>query len=251
MGIGPPPSESAADRAAETTDAQRQRICVLNEKSLHAALKEWYASPGTRVEVLLDGYIVDLLQDGRLVEIQTRNFAALKQKVFALAQRHPVRLIYPVAQEKWIVKLASDGTETVSRRKSPKRGRVEEVFGELVSFPELLSKGNFSLEVLLIQEEEIRRFDGARRWRRGGWVTHERRLLGVTACKVFETPADAAALVPAPLAEPFTTSELAAAIGIRRNLAQKMAYCLRKMGAIREEGRRRGGILYRRVGNAA
>jgi hypothetical protein len=52
------------------------------------------------------------------------------------------------------------------------------------------------------------------------------------------------ALIPATLAEPFTTADLAAAIDRPRRLAQKMAYCLREMGAITPLGRRGRAILY-------
>jgi hypothetical protein len=199
------------------------KIGTLNEKPLHAALKTWYARPDDSFEVSVDGFIVDIVRGDLLVEIQTGNFAAIRRKLAGLTARHPVRLVYPIAREKWIVKLARDGHRRLSRRKSPKRGAFEHVFEELVSFPQLLSKPNFSIDVLLIQEEEIRRHDGKRGWRRKGWVTHERRLLQVVDRRLFETPADMGILVPAALAEPFTTSDLAAAIAKPRRLAQKMA----------------------------
>jgi hypothetical protein len=163
-----------------------------------------------------------------------------------LTAHHPVRLVYPIAREKWIVKLKGEGPGRLSRRKSPKRGAFEHVFAELVRFPELVPNPNFSLEVLLIQEEEDRRYDGKRGWRRRGWVTHERRLLEVVEDRLFETAEDMRALIPADLAEPFTTADLAAAIGKPRWLAQKMAYCLREMGAIAAVGKRGNAIRYRR-----
>ena len=218
----------------------------MSEKPLHAALKQRYACPDDQVEAAVDGFIIDIVRDDLLIEIQTRGFSALKSKLTRLTDRHPVRLVYPVAQEKWIVKVAPDGRTRLSRRKSPKRGTFQEVFAELVSFPRLLLKSNFSLEVLLIQEEETRRFDRTRAWRRRGWVTQERRLLGIVDRRLFETPADLAALLPSTLPEPFTTSDLAAADPIRRSLASRMAYCLREMGAIVPVGKRRNAILYRR-----
>jgi hypothetical protein len=142
------------------------------------------------------------------------------------------------------VKAARDGQGKSSRRKSPKRGTYEEVFAELVRFPRLLSSPNFSLDVLLIQEEEVRRFDGTRAWRRRGWVTHERRLLQVVDRKLFRCPADILELVPPTLARQFTTSDLATATGQRRWLAQKMAYCLREMGLISRVGKRGNALLY-------
>jgi hypothetical protein len=195
----------------------------------------------------VDGFIVDIVRGDLLVEIQTGNFNAIKRKMTTLTARHPVRLVYPIAREKWIVKLKGAGPGRLSRRKSPKRGAFEHVFAELVRFPELVPNPNFSLEVLLIQEEEDRRYDGKRGWRRKGWVTHERRLLGVLGGRLFETVADMHALIPADLAEPFTTADLAAAIGKPRWLAQKMAYCLREMGAIAAMGKRGNAIRYIRA----
>lgn len=50
------------------------QIGELNEKPLHAALKAWYAGPGTRMEVPVDCgqrvYVIDLLQGDLLIEIQ-------------------------------------------------------------------------------------------------------------------------------------------------------------------------------------
>jgi hypothetical protein len=219
-------------------------IGLLNEQPLHAALKEWYARPEDRLEVSVAGFVIDVVQGDLLVEIQTGNFASVKSKLMELTNAHAVRLVYPIAQEKWIIKLATDGSGPTSRRKSPKRGKVEDVFWELVSFPELLSSPNFSLEVLLIQEEEVRRYEGKRKWWRRGWVTEERRLLEVVQRRLFETPADIRALLPMELREPFTTKDLANATDCRRKLAQKMAYCMRKMGVIEQVGKRKRAHLY-------
>lgn len=222
------------------------QIGSLNEKPLHAALKEWYAQPDDELEVSVDGFIVDIVRRDLLVEIQTRSFAKIKRKLLELTSHHAVLLVYPIAREKWIVRLAPDGHVQLGRRKSPKRGIPEDVFRELVSFPQLLSHPNFSLEVLLIQEEELRRHDPKRSWRRRGWVTHERRLLEVVDQRLFETPADMLSLLPAKLAQTFTTSDLATAIGRPRRLAQSMAYCLREMGMITAVGKRGRTILYAR-----
>jgi hypothetical protein len=225
-----------------------QHIGSLNEGSLHAALKDWYARPGDQLEVPVEGYFVDIVRSDLLVEIQTRSFSSIKAKLLDLAERHRLRLVYPVAREKWIVKLSGEGPTPSSRRKSPKRGAFEDLFAELVSFPRLLANPNFALEVLLTQEEEIRRHDPKRAWRRRGWVTHDRRLLRVVDRRLFETPDQVAALLPAGLAEPFSTSDLAHGLGKPRRLAQRMAYCLREMGVIRQVGKQGNAILYTQIG---
>jgi len=222
-------------------------IGSLNEKPLHAALKAWYAEPGDRFEVPVEGFIVDIVRGDLLIEIQTRSFASLKRKLLKLTAHHPLRLVYPIAREKWIVRLGRDGEGQLGRRRSPKRGAIEQLFQELVSFPKLVAQPGFSVDVLLIQEEEIRRQDGRRAWRRRGWVTQERRLLQVVGQRRFEGPTDLGALIPSDLAEPFTTSDLAKAIAQPRRLAQRMAYCLRELGIITPAGKQGNAVLYVRA----
>ena len=218
-------------------------IGLLNEKPLHLSLKEWYAQPGDQLETAVDGFVVDIVRDGTLIEIQTGNFAAIKGKLTKLVRTYQIRLIYPIAQEKWIVKMPKGDGPGVSRRKSPKRGRFVDLFGQMVSIPQLLTNDNFSLEVLMIREEEARRLKGKRRWRRRGWSTEERRLLEVVDQRVFERPADWLAFLPQGL-ESFTSSDLAGATATSIDLAQKIAYCFRKAGLITLVGKQGRANLY-------
>ena len=219
-------------------------IGLLNEKPLHASLKQWYARAGDQFEVPLDGFVIDIVRGDWLIEIQTGNFASIKRKLNQLTGEHRVRLIYPIVQEKWIVQREGGLRGGEVRRKSPKRGRVEDLFQELVSIPQLLANRNFSLEVLMIQEEEARRPAGRRRWRSKGWRVEERRLLDVVEQRAFQEPADWLAFLPEGQ-DAFTTRDLAAANGISRDLAQKMAYCLRHGRVIEMIGKQSRENLYR------
>jgi hypothetical protein len=221
-------------------------IGLLNEKPLHASLKQWYARPGDRFEVPVSGFVIDIVRDDVLIEIQTGNFAAIKAKLTHLVQTYRVRLIYPIVQEKWIVRPASRGGRVI-RRKSPRRGRLEDLFRELVSIPHLLSNRNFSLEVLMIREEEVRRYEGKRRWRSRGWAIDARRLLDVMDQRVFSESADWRGFLPKGL-ESFTTTDFATACATGQELAQKMAYCLRQGRVIELVGRHGRANLYRVAG---
>ena len=125
-------------------------IGTLGEKSLHAELKHWYKQPGDLLEEKVDGFHIDIARQNLLIEIQTANFSSIKSKLITLTKKHRVRLVYPIAQEKWIVRLAADGKMQVGRRKSPKKGNLFRLFEELVSIPDMIKSRNFFLEVLLI-----------------------------------------------------------------------------------------------------
>ncbi len=219
-------------------------IGSLNEKPLHSALKTWYAGPADQVEVEVDGFVIDIVRDDLLIEIQTKSFTSMKRKLLTLTEDHKVRLVHPIAATKWIVRLDKDGETRLSRRKSPKHGCVEHVFPELVTFPQLLMHPNFSLEVLLIHEEELRVHEKGRGWRRKGWIIQERRLIEVVDRKRFDTPEDMRAVVPDTVPDPFTTADLSEATGLPRWLSQKAAYCLRVMGAIEAVGKTGNAICY-------
>jgi hypothetical protein len=219
-------------------------IGTLNEGALHAQLKAWYRRPRDRVEEKVDGYVVDLVRGRLLIEIQTGGFAPLRRKLESLLELHRVRVVAPVALSRRIVRISDEGV-VLSSRRSPKAGRVEDVFARLVSIPALLAHDRFELEVVLTHEEEVRVFRAGRAWRRHGWVVAGRSLVSVERSVRLASPADAAALLPHALPAAFDTGELAAAAGCDRRLAQQIAYCLRHAGAL-ETGEKRGrAALYR------
>ena len=85
------------------------KIGVLNEKPLHASLKKWYAKPGDQFEVQVNGFVIDIVRDDLLLEIQTGHFHPLKSKFETLLPSYRIRLIYPIDIEKWIEKQAETG----------------------------------------------------------------------------------------------------------------------------------------------
>ena len=216
----------------------------VTEQSLHNQLKDLYAGEGDVVEAAVDGYIVDVVKGDVLVEVQTGNFGSIRQKLIDLLRSYRVRLVYPVPQNKWIVRLDANGG-LASRRRSPKRGRVEEVFYELVYTPELATLEGFELEVVMVDAEELWVDDGRGSWRRRKWSIADRRLLAVNERRLFRDPWDYLELLPASLLGGFTARELAGESKLSSGLAQKMVYSLRKMGLLEQAGRRGRSKLYR------
>ena len=220
-------------------------IGTLTEKPLHASLKRWYARAGDGVEAPVDGFVIDLVREDLLIEVQTRGFSSMKQKVATLLDHgHRLRIVHPIPIDKWIVKVDVDGT-ILSRRRSPRHGSPIDVFAELVSFPDLMAHPHLEVEVLLTIEEEYRRHTPGRSWRRKGWTVVERRLIEVVDTLLLRNTDELAGLLPDDLAETFTTADLAEKLGRPRRTAQQMAYCLRRVGAIVAVGKRGNAVVYR------
>lgn len=225
-------------------------IGVANEGTLHSNIKAWYSLPGDRFEVKLDGYIVDLVRElpgseFLLIEIQTGNFPAIRRKLRILLKSRKVRLVYPVAKEKLIVKLTPAG-QVLSRRKSPKEGHPLDLFNELLRMPDIINHENFSLEVLMVKIEEIRCADGKGSWRRGGVSIKDRRLLDVCGHYEFNTSDDFLRFLPDNLPRPFSNKNLAQSLGRSIHVARKVTYCLKKMGLISEVGKKGNELLFDR-----
>lgn len=217
---------------------------MLGEKPLHASLKGWYEQPGDSIEQAVDGYVIDLVRDGLLIEVQTAGLSAMRKKVkVLLALGHRIRIVHSIPIDKWIVKIG-DGGELLSRRRSPKHGQIQDVFPELVGIPDLFVHEGLEVELLSTIEEEYRHHTPGKSWRRGGWSVKERRLLEVVDSVRLSRVGDLVALLPEGLPDRFTTLDLANELGRPRRVGQQMAYCLRQMGALKPVGKRGRSVEY-------
>ena len=210
------------------------------ERGLHAELKEWLRRPGDLIEGTVWGYRADLIRGDLLIEIQTGNFPQIRAKLVKLLKGYRVRLVHPVPERKWVIREV-DGRR--QRRVSPRVGRVEDVFNELVYCPTMPLDSNFSLEVLLVHSEESQ----AVRWRgrkRTRYTVTERHLVKVVSSTVFERPEDYLKLIP-DMHGAFTARQLSKAAGLRITLARRVVYCLAKMGMLEEVGSVARAKLYR------
>ena len=278
------PIEGKLPLKRETPMEKPNAIGELNERSLHRALKARYAAPGSVTEQAVDGFVADVMIGGRIVEIHTGPFSPLKKKLPRLLERFAVTLVYPVAQDRYIVTMpagadapgvpyardiantpvapnASDTPNTpdvpdlptapIRRRKSPKHDSVFAVFDGLTSIPTLLDHPNLTIDVVMTVEEDVRVKDPERRGRRGrrrrDWTRIDRRLVEVARTHRLTGMADLFALVDAALPEPFTTLDLARAMRSPRRLGQQAAFCFREAGVSEICGKTGNSLLYRRT----
>ena len=93
----------------------------MSETSLHHKLKTFYAGNDGITEAVIDGYMIDVVKNDLLFEIQTKNFYSLKPKLEYLISQNQIRVIYPIALKRWITVFPKDGNRPIRKRKSPKK----------------------------------------------------------------------------------------------------------------------------------
>ncbi|MGE0608996.1 MAG: hypothetical protein AB7O62_18010 [Pirellulales bacterium] len=230
------------------------------ETSLHRSLKHLYAAgplalgqteaddspPLAQVEVRLDGFRIDAVVAGCLIEIQHGSLAAIRAKITRLLQKHDVLVVKPIIASKLLVKRAKANGPEVDRRQSPKRGKLLDLFDELIYFTKVFPHPRLTIEAVLVDVEEWRRpgHGRRRRWRKDDHTVEDQHLLAIRQTQRFRTAADLLAFLPESLPRPFHSGHLAAALAVPRWCAQRMVYVMRHTGTLIEAGKQGNARLY-------
>ena len=179
----------------------------MNESNLHSALKKLYTNAAEEHELCINGFIVDIVRDGSIIEIQTGSFSKINKKLTALLPDYRVKLVYPIAYEKTLIVYDHKKENILYRRRSPKKGQLLDIMDELVYIPKHIVHPNFCLEVLLTIEEEIRSADGKGSWRRRGISIIDRKLVDIVKRIELSDVSDFKKLLPAHLPQPTSWQE--------------------------------------------
>ena len=219
------------------------------ETTLHQQLKRCYAADDSCMEVVMGKYRIDAIRDDELIEVQCASLSAIRNKCQNLLKRHQLRVVKPVVMRTRIAKAKKAGGPVTSRRLSPKRGSLLDVFDDLIYFTRVFPHPNLTIEIPLVHVEQRRvpAKKRRRRWKKD-YTVEDVALESIEGSVELREPADLLALIKLPAdSESFNTADLATAIDRPRWAAQQIAYVLRKTGAIGSTGRNRSGIIYQRA----
>ena len=223
------------------------------ETSLHRELKRLLSGNEADEEQTLAGYRIDAVVNGRLIEVQVASLFAIRRKIVdLLEQGFEVTVVKPLTSRKQIIRREKKGGAEISRRWSPRRQKFPDVFSEMVHFVGAFPHPRLTLELMLITEEEFR-INRATRWKRQrDFKIEDRRLVSVEDRRAIRSAEDLLELFPKAVRQlcvesPFTTADLAKAAEVPRWLAQKIAYCFRKLNVWETTGKRERAWLYQPV----
>lgn len=198
---------------------QRSGIGTLQEKTIHAILKEYYAPDKSMVEISVGRYVADIFTGSEIMEIQTVHFDSLRKKLECFLPDYPVTVIYPIPRIKYLIWMDTETGECSRPRKSTVNGSVYRAFYELYKIKKYLANPNLHFCFPYLELEEYRLLNGWSRDRKKGSSRYDgipKALLGEVRIKCTD---DYFKLIPPDMPEPFTAAEFGKAVGERKDTA--------------------------------
>ena len=229
--------------------AQRERcgIGTLQEKTLHAILKDYYAPDKDMQEIPIDGYVADIYTGTEIIEIQTAQFNRMRSKLDCFLPNYPVTIVYPVPRVKYLSWIDEETGECSKPRKSTVKGSVYRAFYELYKIKQYLKDPNLKLCFPLLEIEEYRLLNGWSPDKKKGSCRYDRipkTLLGEVR---FERVEDYVQLIPYDIKEPFTAREFGKAIGERKEIAGNVLHILNYLHVVERCGKSGNAYTYKVV----
>lgn len=226
---------------------------VLAEKTLHAMLK-YYAEPDDNYhEVAMQGFFADICRDGKVTEIQTKQFGNLKKKLGVFLKENEVTVIYPVAVNKWRGYTENKEKRPDSFRLSGHHMNEYFAFEELYRIKEYLPHNGLRVHLYLMDMEEIlvkqKKVRGRRR-SRSGYERCDDIPLGIRRIIELNEVNDYMQFIPEmqdteASVEGFTSADFAAGAGIGRNMSSLVLNILDHVDVVQRYGKKGNFYLYK------
>lgn len=225
-------------------DRQRFGIGTLSEKTVHAILKNFYQPDEDHQEIPIENYIADIYADGEIMEIQTRQFNKMRNKLNVFLPLYPVTIVYPIPREKWVIWIDEESGELSKPRKSPKKGTPYTVFPELYKIKMFLKDPKLRLKLVLMDMEEYKLLNGWSNDKKKGSSRYDQIPTELIEEIDIKCPEDYMQFVPYELQDEFTVKEFGKAAHIPSTLAGTVVNILCYMGTIEHVGKRGRAYLY-------
>lgn len=226
---------------------ERHGIGTLSEKTVHAILKHYYAPDEDMHEIPIDNYVADIYTGSEIIEIQTRNFNKLREKLNVFLEQYPVTIVYPIPHHKWLVWIDEETGECTKRRKSPKTGSVYDAFKELYKIKAYLVNDKLRLKFVFMDMEEYRLLNGWSQDKKKGSTRYDRIPTELVEEVCVDRIEDYMQFVPYSLPEQFTTADFAREAHIKPDTAQVVVHLLHYTGVLKRVGKKGRSYLYQVV----
>ena len=222
-------------------------VGTLNEKLIHAVLKNYYVPEENGQEVKIGAFFADAVNEDGIYEIQTRSLFKLKEKLKVFTSAAHVCVVHPVTEETRTVYINSDTGEIAKETAFRKHKSMLRFFEELYSIKDFLKSENLTVVLVGLKTEKRIYFSGEeipdlrKRSVRKNTIA-EVVPLGITRETRLCSAEDYRQYLPEGLHGEFTKKELCAAA--KEAVCSKRTEILKTVGVISHTGKRGREYLY-------
>lgn len=240
------PDKNRFDAAvSKALERERTSIGTLNEKTIHAALKNFFSEDFDQ-EAKIGGFYADIITENGIYEIQTANWAKLNKKLEVMLEACHVTVVYPFEQRTKTVTVSDTSGEVLRKSGFRKNNSLTDFFLELYRIKSFLTNPNLTICIAELDVEKVN-YVSEKTGKRRGRGKFTKTPLALNREMYLEKPEDYFILLPEgikeKLPEEFTLKELQAAINPTD--ASIAAEILGYVGIIERFGKRGNAELYR------
>lgn len=223
----------------------RSGIGTLQEKTVHAVLKHYYAPDERMHEIPIENYVADIYTGEEIIEIQNGNFNKLRSKLDVYLINYPVTIVYPIPHTKWLIWIDEETGEFSKKRKSPATGSAYYAFKELYRIKAYLKNDKLRLRFPLVDVEEYRLLNGWSKDRKKGSCRYDRIPVALFDEVIIERDEDYLQFLPFELPSEFISEDLAKTAKIPLKTANLVLNILFYIGIVERTGKKGRFYLYR------
>ncbi|NJP40187.1 hypothetical protein HCH52_03870 [Oscillospiraceae bacterium HV4-5-C5C] len=238
--------EASAKAALDYCDqSSYQGIGRLGEKTLHRVIKYYLQPESSYHELACGPYYADIINEkDELLEIQTREFSRLREKLKTWLPDRTVTVVYPIAFIKRIAWIDPRNGTVSPARKSPKPGRWWDVLPELYKIRPYIIHPNFRLRLIGLDLIEYRSKNGWSHDGKRGSTRYDRVPQTILAELYLDQSAAYKSLLPQSLSSPFTAKIFGQQTKLSAYQSSLSLIVLRELKVVRQIGKEGRAYLY-------
>lgn len=232
--------EKALEKAKES-EKERSGIGTLNEKCIHAALKNYFSNDYDQ-EAKIGSFYADIVTENGIFEIQTRNFNKLNKKLEVMLSVCHVTVVYPYEKRTRVISVSDTNGEVLREGGFRSNNSLTDFFLELYRIKSFLTDPNLSICIAELDVERVNYVSDktGRRRKRGAYT---KTPLALRREIYLEKPSDYFSLLPEDLPEEFTVKELQGYI--KATDVKLMLEILLYLGVVDKVGKKGNAEVYR------
>lgn len=240
-----PDSERFNQAVCKALARERTGIGTLNEKTIHAALKNYYSKDFDQ-EAKIGSFYADIVAEKGIIEVQTAGWGKLNKKLDVMLEACHTTVVYPFEQRTRTISVSDASGEMLRKSGFRKNNSLTEFFLELYRIKGFLTDPNLTICIAQLDIEKIN-YVSEKTGKRRGRGKYTKTPVALNKEIYLERPQDYLILLPEDIKEKlpreFTLKELQALI--KPTDASIAAEILGYLGIIEKFGKRANAELYR------